>query len=366
MNAGGDDGFGFGMMITMMSRIRHLNHRHSRIKMMSRIRHLNHRHRTMCTAINAIGGSVPVSVEEMASRASLAVLRPQRNPIRDVMKKFDRTEQIPPLLGIFNDIPWHQIRESDVASWAKAGFTWIVNDGEHSGPSGRMTREINAMFIRYGITPVQRLHREAISEHGDSLAMGSRATMRPYGIELEETQRYLRSVEFPPVEGNKKATRDDRGAFPMRHADRTMTFTPQSLRDFETETQGWLQFETSEYIVDKINRDRVLDEMASRGAYRTALFVGPFDAIVRGSDPASMEKSIAELFQAASARGIVSGRVCGSGTCEEPDQIESAMVKAIHDGARLISLHYLTSDLTYIGARAAAEPFFRACASCGF
>ena len=42
----------------------------------------------MCTAINAIGGSVPVSVEEMASRASLAVLRPQRNPIRDVMKKF--------------------------------------------------------------------------------------------------------------------------------------------------------------------------------------------------------------------------------------------------------------------------------------
>lgn len=321
-------------------------------------------HRTLCTAISAIGGSVPVSIEEMASRASLAVLKPQRNPIRDVMTKFDTTDKIPPLLGIFNDIPWHQIRESDISNWAKAGFTWVVNDGEHSGPCGRMTREINATFIRYGITPVQRLHREAISEHGDSLAMGSRATMRPYGIELDETRRYLRSVEFPPAEGN--ASRDDRGAFPMRHYDRTMTFTPQSLRDFETETQGWIQFETSEYIVDTLNRNRVLDEMASRGAHRVALFVGPFDAIVRGSDPASMEISIAELFRAASERGIVSGRVCGSGACEEPKEIENAMIKAIHDGARLISLHYLTSDLTYIGAREAAAPFFRACAACGF
>ena len=322
------------------------------------------RTRMMSTAINAIGGSIPVSIEEMASRASLSVLRPQRNPIRDVMTKYDAPKKIPPLLGIFNDIPWHQIRESDVASWAKAGFTWVVNDGEHSGPSGRMTREINATFVRYGITPVQRLHREAISEHGDSLAMGSRATMRPYGIELEETKRYLRSVDFPPLD--RDATRDDRGAFPMRHYDRTMTFTPQSLRDFETETQGWVQFETSEYIVDKTNRDRVLDEMASRGTHRTALFVGPFDAIVRGSDPAKMETSIADLFEAASERNIVSGRVCGSGSCEEPEQIESAMIKAIQDGARLISLHYLTSDLTYIGARSAAEPFFRACEKCGF
>ncbi len=318
--------------------------------------------RKLSTAKQVLGGNVPVSIEEMASRASEAVLRPQRNPIRDVMMKYEDNDRIPPMLGIFNDIPFFQIRESDVASWAKAGFTWVVNDGEHSGPSGRMPREINAMFVRYGITPVQRLHREAISEHGDSLAMGSRATMRPYGIELEETQRYLRSVRFPS--GN--ATKDDRGAFPMRRYDRTMTFTPQSLRDFETETQGWVQFETAEYIIDTNMRDRVLDEMAATGKHRSAVFVGPFDAIVRGSDPTEMESSISELFKAANQRGIVSGRVCGSGSCEEPEQIEHAMISAINSGARLISLHYLTSDLTYIGAKTAAAPFFSACSKIGF
>ena len=59
-------------------------------------------------------------------------------------------------------------------SWARAGFTWAVNDGEHSMYEGRYGAEQNAMMLRLGVTPVQRLHREAISEHGDSLCKGAR------------------------------------------------------------------------------------------------------------------------------------------------------------------------------------------------
>ena len=85
------------------------------------------------------------------------------------------------MLGIFSDIPGHQLRESEVHAWARAGFTWVVCDGEHSLGEGRYGREQLAMMLRLGITPVQRLHREARSEHGDSLTMGARATMMPYG-----------------------------------------------------------------------------------------------------------------------------------------------------------------------------------------
>lgn len=45
--------------------------------------------------------------------------------------------QTPPMLGIFSDVPWHQLRESEVMAWAKAGFTWVVCDGEHSLTDGR-------------------------------------------------------------------------------------------------------------------------------------------------------------------------------------------------------------------------------------
>ena len=152
----------------------------------------------------------------------------------------------------------------------------------------------------------------------------------------------------------------------MRQGDREMTFTPDSLRSFETETQGWIQFETSEYIEDERVRDAVLDCMAEEGKHRTALFVGPFDAIIRGGNAKAMEEAIKRLFGAASDRGIVSGRVCGSGTCKEPSDIENAMVSAIESGARLISVHYMCSDLAYVGARLAAEPFFRACERAGF
>ena len=126
-------------------------------------------------------------------------------------------------------------------AWAKAGFSWIVSDGEHSQLSGRMGREQNAMLLRAGLLPVQRLHREAVSEHGDALTLGARATMRPYGTTVAEAEQYYRAVRYPTPGA---ATPDDRGGFPLRLGDRGMCFTPDSLRAAETRTQGWVQFET--------------------------------------------------------------------------------------------------------------------------
>ena len=90
----------------------------------------------------------------------------------------------------------------------------------------------------------------------------------------------------------------------MRDGARNMMFTPASLRAAETETQGWIQFETVEYIQVCIFalyfcfchhnvvircrqgdvRDQVLDLMAQQGPNRAAGFIGPFDAVIRGGD----------------------------------------------------------------------------------
>jgi 2-keto-3-deoxy-L-rhamnonate aldolase RhmA len=120
-----------------------------------------------------------------------------QNPVKQVMDASSNVTTTPPMLGIFNDVPSNKMREDEVQCWAKAGFTWVVSDGEHSQLFGRMGREQNAMLNRAGITPVQRLHREAVSEHGDALTLGSRATMRPYGTVLDEAAQYYRSVSYP-------------------------------------------------------------------------------------------------------------------------------------------------------------------------
>ena len=44
------------------------------------------------------------------------------------------------------------------------------------------------------------------------------------------------------------------------------------------------------------------------------------------------------------------GRVVGSGSMEDPKDIEDAMVEAIQAGARLICVHRMTSDLPFYGA----------------
>lgn len=314
-------------------------------------------------AIEAIGGSRPLKAEEFARRAYAQALRPTRNPVKEVLDQAGSVEQTPPLVGTFNDIPWHQFRENEGHAWAKAGFSFVINDAEHSQGEGRYGREQNAAQARLGLLPVQRMWREARSEHGDAFQMGARATMRPYSTTYEEAETYFRSINFP-VPG--QATPDDRGGYPVRDGERAMMFTPDSLRQAETETQGWLQFETAEYILDTELRDRVLDLMAAQGRNKACVFVGPFDAILREGDIPEMEDATNALFRAAAERGLHSGRVVGSGSMEDPQDIEDAMVTAIENGARLIVVHVLTSDMPLRGGLAMTEPFFRAAQRCGF
>jgi 2-keto-3-deoxy-L-rhamnonate aldolase RhmA len=314
-------------------------------------------------AIEAIGGSLPLSTEVFAQRAHAYTLNPNRNPLKEVLDQAESIEKTPPLLGIFNDVPWHRFRESEAHAWAKAGFSWIVNDAEHSQWEGWYGREQNAAECRLGLLPVQRLHREALSAHGDVYQLGARASLRPYSTTYEDAERYFRAVNFP-VPG--QATSDDRGGYPVRSGDRTMMFTPDELRNAETETQGWIQFETAEYILDKDLRDRVLDLMAAQGRNKACGFVGPFDAILREGEIPEINEAVNELFREAAKRGIHMGRVVGSGSMEDPKDIEDAIVVALENGARLISVHPMTSDMTYRGAAAMAAPFFAAAKRCGF
>tara|TARA_B110000208_G_C11712675_1_gene409896 strand:- start:6 stop:1010 length:1005 start_codon:yes stop_codon:yes gene_type:complete len=315
-------------------------------------------------SVDLIGGVWPVATDEFAERAYLAAANPLRNPLKEVMDGYGgEVRTTPPMLGIFSDVPWHQLRESEVHAWARAGFTWVVCDGEHSQSEGRYGREQMAMLLRHGITPIQRLHREARSAHGDALTLGARATMAPYGTTLTEAEAYYKCVTYPTVGA---ATPLDRGGFPMRLGDRSMLFTPDSLKATETETQGWIQFETSEYILDATVRDAVLDHMAAQGPNKAAGFIGPFDAVMRGGATPAMADACDDLISAAADRGIFMGRVCGSGTCSTEEQIEASMVNAINAGCRLVCVHYLTSDLPFMGAATAARPFWSAAKKCGF
>jgi 2-keto-3-deoxy-L-rhamnonate aldolase RhmA len=332
------------------------------------------------TAAAAIGATLPVEasgcvevgVEELARRAWAHVINPQRNPLKEVQDAAGSVERTPPLLGIFNDVPAHKLREDEVTLWARAGFSWIVNDGEHQGLECRYGLAENAALQRAGLLSVQRLHREAVSEHGDALQKGARATMRPYATSAADAEVYYAALTFPePADKAREGyprglRRHARGAYPMRRGDRRSTFDPQSLRAAETETQGWLQFETGELLLDVGSRDAALDVMAAQGANRACGFVGPFDAIMRDGATPRMEAAIGDLFKAASARGLAFGRVVGSGTAEDPGEIEDAMVRAIEQGARLICVHWMTSDLPLVGAREAARPFWNACRRCGF
>ena len=177
-------------------------------------------------AVDIIGGQWPVTIDEFALRAYLHARNPLRNPLKEVMETFvdaapgeGQTPQVyncPPMLGIFSDVPWHQLRESEVHAWAMAGFTWVVCDGEHSQQEGRYGREQMAMLLRHGITPVQRLHREARSEHGDALTLGARGTMAPYSSTLAEAEEYYACVVYPDPANGVPASPLSRGGFPMR------------------------------------------------------------------------------------------------------------------------------------------------------
>lgn len=60
---------------------------------------------------------------------------------------------------------------------------------------------------------------------------------------MKQAEEYFKSVAYPTT---GKATPLDRGGFPMRTGNYDLVFTPDELRAAEVETQGWIQFETSE------------------------------------------------------------------------------------------------------------------------
>ena len=103
------------------------------------------------TAIDAIGGERPIVTEEFARRAHDYALSPSRNRLKEVLDRSDSVEKTPPMLGIFNDIPWYQFRESEAHAWARAGYSWIVNDAEHRQREGWYGTEQNAAECRLGL-----------------------------------------------------------------------------------------------------------------------------------------------------------------------------------------------------------------------
>jgi len=313
-------------------------------------------------------GGVPVSTKEFASRASKYVMNPQRNPVKEALDSYDNVLKVPPMLGIFNDIPWHKLREDEAHAWARAGFSFVINDGEHNLDEGRYGLEQNAMLLRLGLTPVQRLHREAISEHGDMLLKGARATMRPYGTTVEEAETYFKTLTYP-VAGQANSL--NRGGYPCRGGDRVMKFTPDDLRQAECDTQGWIQFETGEYIRKEKLRDKVLDIVAAQGKNKGCVFIGPFDTVMREGTTSEIIEAMDELARVASQKGIPIGRVIGPnpgyGSNEDMAQsLEDNLFKAIQNGNRLICVHFVTSDLTYYGASNISLIFFKACKRAGF
>ena len=284
-----------------------------------------------------------VSTETLAERARLAVLDPQRNGVIEALTTTNR-----PLLGLFNDIPRHKIRESDARAWALAGFEFVVNDGEHSGNELLYGREENALLQRYGLTPIQRLPREAISAHGDVLACGARGTMRPYALTLDDARIYVEAMDFPVGAGPR---RHARGAYPVRAGDGAMTFTPDSLREAEGDrTLACLQFETEEYLFDDEMRRSVLKVLSKRG--NACAFVGALDAATRCGDAARVADGVAELCRDAGDLNVAVGGVVGGDAAN--------VLRHMRMGMRLVAPPVFASDFALHGAVAAAAPFHAA------
>lgn len=169
-------------------------------------------------------------------------------------------------------------------------------------------RDKNAAESRLGLLAIQRLHREADSSHGDVIQLGARAKLRLYGTTCNEAERYFQSIYFP-VPG--QASPLDRGGYPVRSGDRALRFTPNQLREAETEVQGWIQFETVEYILNRDVRDRIPDLMMEQGRSKACGFVGPFNVVLlREGEMPRLNDASNELIRVASKRGLYNWARC--------------------------------------------------------
>ena len=266
----------------------------------------------------------------------------------------------------WQDVPSHKLREDDVLSIARAGFSFVVADGEHSLHSARLGREETAMFLRHGVTPIQRLPREARSEHGDALTLGCRGTMMPYASSLEEVVDYLQCIRYPDEENGFPGTTLSRGAYPVKRGDGSLILDVHELRESEESAcQGFVQFETAELISDPEARFAALETMSALPPNTAIAFVGPFDAMMRSESFkwSAIQNDVVSLTEEAMELKDHVGRPIFG---KKPEEVEEAMVMAIKQGVRLIACGQLVSELSYVGAQQAAAPFFRAFERCGF
>ena len=60
---------------------------------------------------SAVSGAY-VGVDELAERAKLAVLCPQRNSVKELLDAAGSVRACRPMLGLFNDIPARQFRSN--------------------------------------------------------------------------------------------------------------------------------------------------------------------------------------------------------------------------------------------------------------
>ena len=177
-----------------------------------------------------------------------------------------------------------QAGEDEVTLWARAGFSWIVNDGEHQGLECRYGLAENAALQR-AAQPI--LSTATLKSPGSRVraarrraeGRGPRCGLSDLGRRAPRSTTPRYTVPEPADKAREGKTRGlrrpTRGAYPMRRGDRRSTFDPQSLRAAETETPRWLQFETGELLLDVGAAGRApLDVMAAKGeAGRAASWV---------------------------------------------------------------------------------------------
>lgn len=274
-----------------------------------------------------------ISAQALARRAAQHILDPLNNPLKQITKR--------PVLGLLNDIPADKFREDEARCWARAGFQFAIQDAEHS--LCMYGRNLNSTLLRLGITPIQRLPRDAGSAFGDALTLGARGVMRPYAQTVQEVADFLKHVTYPPL--------GIRGAYPPRDgAGALMNDMKNWMAHEEANAVPWLQFETPE-ILEESTRGPALDALARR---QGVAFIGTLDIAARGGSD-----NIHLLYSEAVLREVPVGGIFYAH--EEDHDVAVQKLQLVHNaGARYIVAPIFATDMPMHGALRAARPFHMA------
>lgn len=272
--------------------------------------------------------TIQSTVERLAQHAARYVRDPLKNLLLDVEG---------PALGLLNDIPPEKFRDDEARCWAVAGFSFVINDAEHS--QSYYGRQQNAALLRLGITPIQRLPRDAGSLFGDALTLGARGVMRPYATTLGEVSDFVAYCTYPP--------NGVRGAYPPR--DGAGKLSADLMARDEANASPWLQFETPELLEDDV-RCLALDALAWR---KGVAFIGALDLAVRGGSD-----NLPALYADAARREVPVGGIFPS---VHDDRDAAATLRRQFDaGLKFVVAPVFASDLPLRGAASVARPFFDA------